>query len=101
MHLAGARGESRFLTAESFALLHTPKQGEDYAGGWIVTRRGWAHGLALTHGGSNGMWFANAWIAPALDRAFLVATNRGGEAAAQATDQVVGVLVKMFSTAKP
>lgn len=95
VHLAGARGESKFLSAESFAKLHTPYPGEEYAGGWIVTKRPWAHGLALTHGGSNGMWVANVWLAPGLDRAFLVATNRGDAAAAQATDEVVGKLVTM------
>ncbi len=97
MHLAGARGESRLLSSESFEKLYTPYPGEEYAGGWIVTRRPWAHGIVLTHGGSNGMWFANVWLAPALDRAFLVATNRGDAAAAQATDEVVGKLVTMSS----
>lgn len=100
MHLAGARGESRFLSAESFAKLHTPHADENYAGGWIVTKRPWARGTALTHGGSNGMWFANVWLAPALDRAFLVATNRGDAAAAQATDEVVGKLVMLSATWK-
>jgi CubicO group peptidase (beta-lactamase class C family) len=100
MHLAGARGESKFLSAASFAKLHTPHPGEEYAGGWIVTKRPWAHGVALTHGGSNGMWFANVWLAPGLDRAFLVVTNRGDAAAAQATDEVVGQLVTMSATWK-
>ncbi len=100
MHLAGARGESRFVSAASFAKLHTPYPGEEYAGGWIVTKRPWAHGVALTHGGSNGMWFANVWLAPGLDRAFLVATNRGDATAAQATDEVVGKLVMMSATWK-
>jgi D-alanyl-D-alanine carboxypeptidase len=98
MHLAGARGESTFLSAASFEKLHTPHPGEEYAGGWLVTERPWAHGVALTHKGSNGMWFANVWLAPGLDRAFLVATNRGDAAAAQATDEVVGKLVMMSSS---
>jgi D-alanyl-D-alanine carboxypeptidase len=100
MHLAGARGESKFLSATSFAKLHTPYPGEEYAGGWIVTTRPWAHGMALTHAGSNGMWFANVWLAPGLDRAFLVATNRGDAAAAEATDAVVDKLVMMSSSWK-
>jgi CubicO group peptidase (beta-lactamase class C family) len=100
MHLAGARGGSKFLSATSFAKLHTPYPGEEYAGGWIVTKRSWAHGVAFTHGGSNGMWFATVWLAPGLDRAFLVATNRGDAAAARATDEVVGKLVTMSSTWK-
>jgi len=100
MHLAGARGESKFLSAASFTKLYTPYPGEEYAGGWIVTKRSWAHGVALTHGGSNGMWFANVWLAPGLDRAFLVATNRGDAAAAQATDEVVGMLVTMSAAWK-
>lgn len=100
MHLAGARGESRFLSSASFAKLHTPHAGDEYAGGWIVTKRPWAHGVALTHAGSNGMWFANVWLAPSLDRAFLVATNRGDAAAAKATDEVVGKLVTMSATWK-
>lgn len=100
VHLAGARGESRFLSAESFAKLYTPYPGEEYAGGWIVTKRSWANGVALTHGGSNGMWMANVWLAPALDRAFMVTTNRGGQGAAEATDEVVGKLVRMSSAWK-
>jgi CubicO group peptidase (beta-lactamase class C family) len=98
MHLAGARGESKFLSAASFAKLHTPYPGEEYAGGWLVTERPWSHGVALMHKGSNTMWFANVWLAPGLDRAFLVVTNRGDAAAAQATDEVVRKLVMMSSS---
>jgi CubicO group peptidase (beta-lactamase class C family) len=93
LHLAGARGESTFLSAATFAELQTPWPGGDYALGWIVVDRAWAGGFALTHAGSNTMFFANLWIAPAKDRALLVATNAADTAAATAVEDVLGALI--------
>jgi CubicO group peptidase (beta-lactamase class C family) len=46
-----------------------------YAGGWGVLEPPWAEGVILVHNGSNGIWFANVVVVPAMDRAFIVATN--------------------------
>ncbi len=112
LHLRGdpsnPHRETRLLKAESFARLHQPAPGpgEQYAGGWLVTRREWAKGssphatgLALNHAGSNTMWFCVTWLAPERDFAVLLACNRGGEVAAKACDQVAEMLIKQFNEA--
>ena len=82
LHLRGGRGEATpILKPETFATLQTPAKGEDYAMGWIATKRGWAGGAALTHTGSNTMWMATIWLAPAKGVGYLAATNRGNAAA--------------------
>mgnify|MGYP001297001515 CR=1 FL=1 len=70
-HLRAARGESELLSAPSFAHLHTPQEGETYAGGWIVVERE-GDGRILTHDGSNTAWYAHAVLVPAHDLAVLV-----------------------------
>lgn len=102
MQVSGVRGESDFLTPDSFVALSTPAPGEDYALGWGVTTRPWARGeggtgRVLTHAGSNTMWFAVAWLAPEKDLAILVVCNRGGDRAAQACDAVASALVGEFA----
>ena len=82
LHLRGGRGEATpILKPEAFATLQTPAKGEDYAMGWIATRRGWAGGVALTHTGSNTMWMTTIWLGPAKGVGYLAATNRGDAAA--------------------
>jgi D-alanyl-D-alanine carboxypeptidase len=93
-HVAGARGDTSYLGAASWTAQHTPL-GDDYALGWGVTSRPWAGGTVFTHTGSNTMNFAVVWAAPAIDRAFLVVTNRG-DAAAE-TDAVVAALINLPS----
>ena len=61
--------------------------------GWIVAEQPWADGAALTHAGSNTMWYCVAWLAPKKNFAVLVATNQGGDAAAQACDDVAIALI--------
>lgn len=52
VHATGeAGGAADYLAPESFAVLHTPPFGGDYAMGWGVD------GRELTHAGSNTMWF--------------------------------------------
>lgn len=95
LHLAGAQGDSTFLSPETIRTLQTAAPGEPrYAGGWLVTERDWAGGRALTHAGSNTMWFATVWIAPARNHVFLAVTNQGGDAGAKACDDVIEVLIK-------
>src|SRR2546429_9591516 len=52
-HMAGERGKSQLLKAESFKKLHTVvADNDDYALGWMVLKRAWANGRALMHNGS-------------------------------------------------
>ncbi len=96
VHVAGARGETDFLKPETFAKLHTPPDDGDYALGWMVTRRPWAGGVALTHTGSNSMWFAVTWLAPGKDFAVMAVTNSGGSSAPAAYDEAVGAMIQSF-----
>ena len=62
------------LDRETLGRLVTPVAGR-YAAGWLVVRRLWAGGRAITHDGSNGSWYTKLWIAPAVGRAYVVAAN--------------------------
>ena len=92
-HLAGAKGATGYLGADSWRRLHTPAEGQEYALGWMVTERDWAGGTAWTHSGSNTMWYATAWLAPERGFAVLVTTNQGGEGAAKAVDDTCAALI--------
>lgn len=100
LHVAGekrgwtsAAGET-LLPVEAFAKLHTAPEGGDYGCGWVVTKRPWAGGKALTHSGSNTMWYCTTWLAPERGFAFLVATNQGGAKAAKGCDAAIGALLQ-------
>jgi CubicO group peptidase (beta-lactamase class C family) len=88
LHLDGARGRGKLLRPESFARLHTPAEGFQYAGGWLVGRDG-----ELSHDGSNTLWHARIRIRPARDAALLTAVNAGGDAAVKAVDDAEAVLL--------
>ncbi|MGL4236284.1 serine hydrolase domain-containing protein [Tabrizicola sp.] len=60
-----------FLSPESWAKLHEPLPGADYALGWRVD------GACLAHNGSNTFWFARMVICPETQRAAFVAVNFG------------------------
>ena len=96
MHLAGEQGRDDLLRAETIQRLHTPAEGFAYASGWAVTSRDWAGGRTLVHSGSNLRWYAVVWMAPERDFAVLVATNQGGEAAFEATDEAAGRLIQLY-----
>lgn len=74
------------LKPETFARLHTPPAGGDYACGWSVMKRGWAGGNALWHNGSNTMFYFAVWLAPNKKFAIITATNTGAENTFQACD---------------
>jgi hypothetical protein len=95
-HVRGESGGSKLLKSETFKRLHTPRPGEDYMGGWMVTEREWGGGKVLTHAGSNTMNFCVAWLAPLRDFAVLVMTNQGGEKAALACDKAASQLIRRF-----
>jgi len=99
-HLRGRRGESELLPRETWEHLHTDPTAEDgavgrYGMGWAVHDRPWG-GRVIAHSGSNTMWFCVVWASPEKGFAVLVATNIGGDGAAQATDEVAGSLIGAF-----
>ena len=94
--MAGERGESKLLKAESFKKLHTAVGGDDYALGWVVLKRKWAGDRALMHNGSNTMFYVVVWMAPDRNCAVIVATNVGSDAAFEGCDEAAGKLIKQF-----
>jgi CubicO group peptidase (beta-lactamase class C family) len=95
--LRAAQGRPTLVSRKTFRELTTPMPGQDYAGGWIITQRPWAGGLALTHAGSNNTWYCDVWIAPARNFAVLIATNYGSQPVATAADDGIGLLIKFNS----
>jgi CubicO group peptidase (beta-lactamase class C family)/dienelactone hydrolase len=93
LHLQEGRGEKSLLQPESFRCLHTPPEGHNYAGGWLVVEQPWTAGKALAHSGSNTFWFATVWLAPRLNAAFLAVANQGPPAGQQATDAAIRALI--------
>ena len=94
-HVAGERGESKFLKAETFRKLHDPV-GDDYALGWVVLERKWAGGRTLMHNGSNTMFYVVVWMALKRNCAVIVASNIGVNEAATGCDEAAGKLIKEY-----
>ncbi len=94
--VAGARGEARLLTAESFKKLQTPHDGQQYAMGWVVTKRRWAGGTALNHTGDNTMFYAVMWLGPTVNTCFVAACNADGPEASQACDEAITMLINDY-----
>ena len=69
-----SREPPAIVDRETLNRLVTPVAGR-YAAGWLVVRRLWARGRAITHDGSNGSWCTKLWVAPAVGRAYVVAAN--------------------------
>ncbi|MAB71830.1 MAG: penicillin-binding protein [Planctomycetaceae bacterium] len=92
-HLDAARGEPGVFDAGRLQELQRPPDGGDYASGWMVVRRDWAKGPVLTHNGTNTLWYSVVWMAPSRDWVMAAVTNQGGPKAAQACDEVIGVLI--------
>jgi CubicO group peptidase (beta-lactamase class C family) len=98
LHLRGAKADTALLKKKSFDWLHEPAGGEGtpYAGGWVVVKRPWAGGTALTHSGSNLRWFCVTWLAPGKGFAVLVACNTGKAGADQACDEASATLIRKY-----
>jgi len=95
MHLDGHNKRSNFLKKESFKKLYTlyPAPESDYTyGGWVKTKRSWANGYALTHGGTNTYNMARVWIAPQKEAIFMAATNIMTNASPAINSAVVDIL---------
>lgn len=95
-HVAGARGEARLLTAESFKKLHVPPEEQEYAMGWAVTKRRWAGGTALMHNGDNTMFYAVMWLGPTANTCFVAACNADGPEAVEACDAAITMLINDY-----
>lgn len=87
---------SGLLRPETLDKLHTPPNGGNYACGWVVVKRRWASGDALTHNGSNTMWYVVMWLAPARDFSVVVGTNIGGSDAEQGCDEVASAMIRQW-----
>lgn len=69
-HLGG--GPAGYLTAGTWAELHTSGPSSQYALGWLVTGAG-----GLQHFGSNTMNVAGAWLFPQEGMGYAIVTNTG------------------------
>jgi CubicO group peptidase (beta-lactamase class C family) len=99
-HAAERDAKPVLLSPASFQKLHTPLEGQDYALGWNVSRRGWAGGRTLFHNGTNTMNFAVMWLAPRRNFAVVAATNAGGPQADKACDEAVGALIQQWEKSR-
>lgn len=88
------RAQPQLLTEETFARLHKPASGQDYAMGWLVQDRDWAGGDVFWHTGSNAMFFAVMWVAPEKNSVFVAATNAAHEEADDACNEAVIALIR-------
>ncbi len=95
-HIDGARGDCRLISAESFKMLHTPPDGQDYAMGWVVTKRKWAGGKTLMHTGENTTFYAVMWLGPGENTAFVATANADSYEAQQACDEAVRKLINEY-----
>lgn len=89
---------SGLLKPETLRKLHTPPEGGDYAGGWVVLKRSWAGGSALMHSGSNTMWYLVMWLAPEKNFAIIAATNIAGPEAQRGCDEVASAMIAKWLT---
>lgn len=91
-HLAGARGVSGLVNADSFMTLHSAVA-SSYALGWSAASSMHTLNVAgLSHTGSTGRWFSLVWLAPSLDTGVVIVANGGGDrtlAAIEALDTQV------------
>lgn len=94
------RGTNALLKPETLAKLHASPDGaeikhfmEDYAGGWVRMKRGWAGGPVLWHNGSNTMWYIVMWLAPDKSFAVIAATNIAGSEAEKGCDDAATAMI--------
>lgn len=71
VYLNAHRDRSAFLKPETWALMHTPPFGGDYALGWYLRNGG------LWHNGTNSMWYAEVLVDPVAKKSAAAACNDG------------------------
>ena len=90
--------QPKLLSKHSFSALHQSTHWfRNYTMGWIVTKRPWAEGLALTHTGSNTTFYTVMWLAPQKHFAAVAACNLGTEEGFQRCNSVVEMLIDRYS----
>jgi CubicO group peptidase (beta-lactamase class C family) len=93
-HIAGARGVSGLLTADSFQTLQRPVV-SNYALGWGFNGNFPTLGVpGVSHSGSTGRWFSVVWLAPSLDAGVMVVTNGGGDRGSAAVSALEGLMAR-------
>lgn len=88
VHLQGDTAGNDFLTQASFKRLHQSVADTDYALGWG------RNDTVISHNGSNTMWFAVVNINLSTDEITIAATNAGGDAGLNVTDNIIKTLVR-------
>jgi CubicO group peptidase (beta-lactamase class C family) len=91
---------TNLLKPETLAKLHTVAAGGDYACGWVVLKRDWAHGYALFHNGSNTMWYVIMWLAPDRKFSVVVGTNVFTDDAQTACDDAAVAMIDKWLPGK-
>lgn len=94
--LCGSAGMPALLQKDTYAFIHSPPFGGDYAYGWLVTQRDWGGGTVLTHAGCNTMNYAVAWLAPKRQFGVIVCINQGDDEAEKACDEAAGKLIDLY-----
>jgi len=94
--LRGEAGMKALLPIETYAFLHSPPFGGEYAYGWLIAQREWGGGTVLTHAECNTMNYAVAWLAPKRQFGVIVCINQGDDQAAKACDEAAGKLIGLY-----
>lgn len=93
-HADWQRAQPRLLSEDTFNRLHRCAPGQEYALGWLVDERDWAHGEVYWHTGSNSMFYAVMWVTPERDAAFVAATNAAHSEADDACNDAIITLIR-------
>jgi CubicO group peptidase (beta-lactamase class C family) len=94
LHLTGSVGGVKLVKPQTLKALHTPRPGEEYVGGWLVSGRSSSSNEFLTHTGSNTYWYCSICLALSRGVGALVAVNSAGKPAEDACDQAIKGLIQ-------
>jgi CubicO group peptidase (beta-lactamase class C family) len=92
MHVAGARGESEFLSRRSFGTIYEKGSSDDGCG-WALDRVDAEGRRLLWHNGSNTLNYALVVLAPASGVAYGCVTNCAKEKGGDAVHEVIDTLM--------
>lgn len=94
-HLKGSKGESSFLSQDTFKTLHTPKVNEQFGLGIISMKsKLFNQNEVLFHNGSNTMNFAEMWISPKDNIGIGVVVNAGHAKAQETVRKIVELVTR-------